>query len=188
MVLVGVVNANSSIEIEEVGIDDIELDEITPRVLERGSFYDIDILLDVEEEIENTRIKMALDSDEEWYTLGDIYFDDLDEGMQNIENSFEIASYVEEGSYDFEIKIQDKYGTLAEQTYPVEIVAKDHDLYIEYIWLESYEILAGEELSAEVFIENYGENDEEDVEIEINVYALDISITDTIDEIEVGEE
>lgn len=96
---------------------------------------------------------------------------------------------MDEDSYKLRIMFTDRNGEELLQNYNLKIDESRHSVEIaDVILYPEKSITAGSALLTTVRVENFGQKDEEDVKVEIEIPALGLSATDYIDDLESNDE
>ncbi|MBI4145198.1 hypothetical protein HY493_03255 [Candidatus Woesearchaeota archaeon] len=99
--------------------------------------------------------------------------------------SLSLPADVDEDSYKLRIMFADRNGQEIFQNYNLKIDEKRHSVAIQDVILyPENSVTAGSALLTTVRVRNYGDKDEQDVKVHIEMAALGLSATDIIDELD----
>ncbi len=183
------------ITLNEVELDDVELrqDQVTRLDVEKNNKYDVDVLIEAQEDIEDMEIKVFVSGFE--YSLTD--------RAEDHKGPFSMEAG-EVRKFSFDIKFSDEFDTdkyllrvLAMDRndvetigrYPITLDVPRHSLKIEdVIFYPETKIGAREALMTSVRLENNGEKTQDDIKVRMYIPDFDLAATTYINEIEAFDE
>ncbi|MEK6822517.1 MAG: hypothetical protein AABY13_01705 [Nanoarchaeota archaeon] len=178
-------------------IDEVQLDDTTvsPNAInrlniERNEEFEVEVRLTAQQDISDVEV--------EAFVSGYEYNDYQDTRISDVTPLFDMESNVtyvkrltlqlpgdaDRDDYKVRIIVSDRNGQELIQNYNLKIDASRHNIVIDDVILNpSSEVRSGSALLATVRVENFGQDDEEDVKVTASIPALGISASDYIDEI-----
>lgn len=182
------------ISVDRVEINDIEITEgQTNRLdLERGMEHEIEVILTPSQNVDDVEIEVFISGFEhnDRLRLADhIGPIDMDANVTYIERLYvKFSDFVDEDDYRLRLIITDRNNDEIVINYPIKVDVARHDLKIVDVLFTPNKVKAGQALLAVVRVENFGERDEDDVKVMINIPEIGVSASDYIEEIEADEE
>jgi uncharacterized membrane protein len=145
-------------------------DEVTISVTLEND-YDSDV------EIADINVEIQSDSDLDWDDDKDV--SDIADGKdRTVEFSFSVDSDIDEEDYDVEIIVegQDENGANHQDSlsFSVNVERKNHEILIRSVTLNPDTVSCEDGFTVNVFVENTGSNDEDEVSIDVENEVLDV--------------
>ncbi len=179
--------------VNEVQIDDITLTSGANRVsLDRNAEYSVEIQFTPQQAIENLELEAFISGYE--YNYDDKISDGTpaDDYDANITYkrtlSIRIPKDVEEDSYKIRVLFSDRDGDTLIKDYNLKLDPVKNAVEIVDIILSQEILEAGNVLTAVIRLANLGEDDEEDIRVELSVPELGLMQVEYIDEIAAEDE
>jgi uncharacterized membrane protein len=102
---------------------------------------------------------------------------------------FNLPQRLDDDKYTLTVRLGDRTGTLATQTFELDITGERHNVLIDdVIFSPAFNVQAGRALLTTVRVENFGEKDEDGVKVAIEIPELNVGDAKFIDEVDDGEE
>lgn len=186
--------AAASVDIEYVEVNGDELSQNTNERLELTEELDIKVRLTATDDVEDIKISAELTgyeyADRNRYDIYDvIVIDDMDANDSTSERlSIEVPKDIDQDSNTLLVRISDNDGTIAEYTAKLNIQGKDNYIDIVRVSFDPAEVEAGRALRTRVRLENLGEEDEEDIFVQVAIPSLGPSMVVSADVDELDEE
>jgi uncharacterized membrane protein len=98
------------------------------------------------------------------------------------------SDLVDEDDYKLRIVVSDRDGDEVFANFPIKIDVERHDLKIVDALFTPSSVQAGQALLGVIRVENFGEQDEEDVKVMVSIPALGVGAADYIEEIDSDDE
>lgn len=183
------------ITLNEVELDDVELrqDQVTRLDVEKNQKYDIDILIEAQEDVDDMEIKVFVSGFE--YSLTERAEDhkgpfDMDAGeVRKFTFEIEFSDEFDTDKYMLRVFAMDRNDAETVGRYPITLDVPRHSLKIEdVIFYPETKIGAREALMTSVRIENNGEKTQDDIKIRMFIPDFDLAATTYINEIEAFDE
>jgi len=180
---------------EEVKMDDVLLrqDQITRLDLEKNQKYDVDVLIEAQEDIDDMEIKVFVSGFE--YSATDRAEDhkgpvSMEAGeARKFTFEIEFSDEFEQDGYQLRIISMDRDDDTSIGNYPIKIDVPRHSLKIEdVIFYPETKVEGGDALITTIRVENNGEKTQEDVKVKLSIPDFETSATTYINEIEAGDE
>lgn len=181
--------------IDSVEVDDVELspNAVNRFDLERNAEYEVEVLVTATEDLEDVEVELKI-SGFEYNDVSPIYatshVKDLDANVTyKFRLTLRLPDEVEEDTYRLRLRITNRDGDATEQYYNLKLDVPRHRVVIEdVIYHPGGSVMAGQGLLVTVRLENQGENEEEDVRVEVRIEDLGVSAVDYIDGIDEEDE
>ena len=180
---------------ERVELDDVLLkqDQVTRLDIEKNQKYDVDVLIEAHEDVDDMEIKVFVSGFE--YSATERAEDnkgpvDMDAGeVRKFTFEIEFSDEFDQDGYQLRIISMDRDDDTTVGHYPIKIDVPRHSLKIEdVIFYPQTKVNGGEALMTSVRVENNGEKTQEDVKVRINIPDFELGATTYINEIEAGDE
>ena len=183
------------ITLNEVELDDVELreDQVTRLDVEKNQKYDIDVLIEAQDDVDDMEIKVFVSGFE--YSLTDRAEDhkgplNMDAGeVRKFTFEIEFSDEFDTDKYMLRVLAMDRNDIETVGRYPITLDVPRHSLKIEdVIFYPETKINAREALMTSVRVENNGEKTQEDVKVRMYIPDFDLAATTYINEIEAFDE
>ncbi len=194
LALVGAVAA-IPVDITRVEIDDHQIDADQTNRLDvvRGEKVEFEVTLEASEDVDDVEVEVFVSGYEHNQnqrladSLGPF---DMDANVTYRKTmSITFPDLVDEDDYKVRVIVTDRNGQEVIENYNVKLDVERHELKIvDALFTPSRHVQAGQALLSIVRVENFGEQDEQDVKVTVAIPALGVSATDYIDEIESEDE
>lgn len=196
------VSANSNLEVQYLKIDGEELDpyNATSYTLEvnRGDVLPIRVAVANADNntIEDVQLTAGIFGYQySQYETQDVIqttktFDLAPLNQRTLDTELTVPVNMENGQYKLRLFVTDKNSNAYVQEYNLNVVGVESEnaVVIKEAYLSpSNEVQAGRALSALVKVENVGQDDLDDITLSVDVPALNIRDTETLDELQAGE-
>ncbi len=181
--------------VEEVEVDGTVIfeNEVNRLDLVRDNVVDVEVLLRATGDVRDVELEVSIKGFEynDFQAIRDAsHVFDLDNGTRKrFRFQVPLSQDVDEDDYKLRLILADRNGDQIFQNYNLKLDVERHLLKVEdVVFSPAGEVQAGQALLAVVRVENQGEQDEDDVRVEVRIPELGVSGVDFIDEIEADEE
>ncbi|MBW3004691.1 hypothetical protein KY310_02580 [Candidatus Woesearchaeota archaeon] len=183
------------ITLNEVQLDEVELtqDQVTRLDVEKNQKYDVDVLIEAQEDIDDMEIKVFVSGFE--YSLTDRAEDhkgpfSMEAGeVRKFEFEIEFSDEFDTDKYLLRVLAMDRNDAETIGRYPITLDVPRNSLKIEdIVFYPETKVTGGQALMTSVRIENNGEKTQEDVKVKLNIPDFDLAATTYINEIEAFDE
>lgn len=175
----------------EVNGDEVETGTGITERLDRGHELEVKVRVEADDDVKDVQVMAVLLGDERFLVSDSSGNFDLDAGERTtLTLRLKVPDVFEADSYFLRVLLAGRTGYTKSYNYPVHLDQQRHHLVIEDVFFSSNggKVKAGRSLLPIVRVNNLGENDEEDVRVEVSIPELGVSAVDFIDEIESDEE
>ncbi len=193
--LLGLVGSVSAIPAEVVWMkingDEVGLAGTENLNLQRGEDLNIKIKVEALEDIEDVQAYARISGYGFANYEGDLVYDSTDtfdmdaDTTQTFELNLEVPTKMEKDDYYLRIYVEGRDGTVAEYDYSIIVKGvADSDAVVikDYMFNPSQTVYAGRALSAQIRVENIGEDDElNDVGVTLSIPELNVAVTEYMD-------
>ena len=187
--------AAASVNVEYVKVNGDELINGTTERLELSEELDIKVRIIATDNVSNIKVSAELTgyeyADRNQYDIYDvIVIDDLDEGDATSRTlTIEVPKDIDQDKNTLEIRFSDNDGTFATYTAKLNIQGLDNFIDIKRVSFDPAEVVAGRALRTRVRLENLGEDNENDLYVQVAIPSLGPSmvVTADVDELEQEE-
>ncbi len=183
------------ITLNEVELDDVELrqDQVTRLNVEKNKKYDVNVLIEAQEDIEDMEIKVFVSGFE--YSLTERAEDhkgpfSMEAGeIRKFTFDIEFSDEFDTDKYLLRVLAMDRNDVETVGRYPITLDVPRHSLKIEdVIFYPETKVQGNQALMTSIRIENNGEKVQEDVKVRIYIPDFDLAATTYINEIEAFDE
>lgn len=183
------------VNITRVEIDDHKIDPDQTNRLDvlRDNRVEFEVTLEASEDVDDVEVEVFVSGFEHNNDLrlsdhvGPFDMDANVTYRKNLQITF--PDLVEEDDYKVRVVVTDRNGQEVVRNYNIKIDVPRHELKIvDAMFSPSRSVQAGQALLTIVRVENFGEQDEDDVKVVASIPALGVSATDYIEEIEAEDE
>ena len=183
------------VTIQEVELDDVLLrqDQVTRLDIEKNQEYEVDVLLEADEDVDDMEIKVFVSGFE--YSLTERAEDhkgpvSMEAGeVRQFTFDIDFSDEFDQDDYLLRVMLIDRNDEETIGRYPIKLDVPRHSLKIEdVIFYPETQINANEALMTSVRIENNGEKTQEDVKVRLYIPDFELAATTYINEIEDGDE
>ncbi len=205
VLIVGLLLASVSVSAENFGSSlgvDITRVEVNDVVVtndqEIRTQFDRGQELEIRVTVQSNLTEVARDVQIEAKIYGDDHFDisdssdtfDIEPGVVYTEKMrLQIPDLVDRDDYKLRILVSDRYSALSIFNYNLQISTEKNKVSIEdVVFTPSNDVQAGRALLATVRLENFGEEREEGLKVELAIPELGVSAVDYIDELDEDDE
>jgi hypothetical protein len=194
LALVGAVAA-IPVQITRVEIDDHKLDHDQTNRLDvlRDNKVEFEVMLEASQDVDDVEVEVfvsGFEHNQELRLSDHVGPFDMDANVTYRKTlSIVFPDLVDEDDYKVRVVVTDRNGDEVFENYNIKMDVERHDLKIvDAIFTPSRRIQAGQALLSVVRVENFGEQDEEDVKAMVSVPELGMSASHYFNEIESGDE
>ncbi len=182
--------ASLPITVDEVEVDGTTLaeDQVNRLSIERSDEFKVKVTFTGTGSHDNVVIQGFI-SGYEHDSVSDMVgpFDIEDDTTYTKTLTLSLPKDIEEDSYKLRIMFSDRNGEEIFLNYNLKVDEKRHSIEVtDVILYPETSITAGSALLTSVRVENFGQRDENDIKVEVEILALGLSATDYIDEVEQG--
>lgn len=181
--------------LEQVKLDGVvlEQDQVTRLDIEKNKKYDVSVLIEAQEDIDDMEIKLfvagfeysATERAEDHY--GPVNMEQDESRKFNME--IEFSDEFEQDGYQLRVFLMNKDDDETIGRYPIKLDVPRNSLKIEdIIFYPETKINGKEALMTSVRIENNGEKTQEDIKVRVSIPDFELAATTYINEIEAGDE
>ncbi|MBW3002036.1 hypothetical protein KY338_02635 [Candidatus Woesearchaeota archaeon] len=183
------------ITLNEVQLDEVELrqDQVTRLDVEKNKRYDVDVLIEAQEDIDDMEIKVFVSGFE--YSLSERAEDhkgpfDMEAGeVRKFEFEIEFSDEFDTDNYLLRVFAMDRNDAETVGRYPITLDVPRNSLKIEdIIFYPETKVKGGQALMTSIRVENNGEKTQEDVKVKLNIPDFELAATTYINEIEAFDE
>jgi hypothetical protein len=183
------------ITFEQVKIDGVELrqDQVTRLDIEKNQNYDVDVLIEAHQDIDDVEIKVFVSGFE--YSLTERAEDhkgpfslEADE-VRKFTFTVDFSDEFDQDDYLLRVMAFDRNDEESVGRYPIKLDVPRHSLKIEdVIFYPETRVESNDALMTSVRVENNGEKTQEDIKVRITIPDLELAASTYINEIEAGDE
>lgn len=183
------------ITLNEVQLDEVQLrqDQVTRLDVEKNRKYDVDVLIEAEEDVDDMEIKVFVSGFE--YSLTDRAEDhkgpfDMEAGeVRKFEFEIEFSDEFDTDKYLLRVFAMDRNDEETIGRYPITLDAPRNSLKVEdVIFYPETKVKGSQALMTSVRIENNGEKTQEDIKVRLTIPDFELAATTYINEIEAFDE
>lgn len=175
----------------EVNGDEVETGTGITERIDRGQEIEVKVRVEAAEDAHDLQVMAILFGDERFLVSDASGNFDLDANERTtVTLRLQVPEVFEADNYFLRVILAGRTGFTKSYNYAVHMDQQRHQLVIEDVFFSSNggKARAGRSLLPIVRVNNLGEEDEEDVRVEVSIPDLGISAVDFIDEIEADEE
>ncbi len=183
--------ADLNADILSVEVDGVELDstsEINRLDLERGNDFEVKVIIEANENYNNTQIEVSL------YGVHNERINDITStfdmvgGISYVKRlSLELPDRMDQDNYQLKVRVEGREDSFS-ATYNLSINTARNDVVIkDTVFSPGEEVKQGRALLTTVRVKNMGEKDEEGVKVTFSIPSLGLSESDYIDELDAGD-
>ncbi len=175
----------------EVNGDEVETGTGLTERIDRGQELDVKVRVEAQGDVRDVQVMAILVGDERFLVSDYSGNFDLDANERSTVNlRLKVPDVFEADEYFLRVLLVGRMGFTKSYNYPIHMDQQRHHLVIEDVFFSSNsgKVKAGRSLLPIVRVNNLGEDDEEDVRVEVSIPELGVQAVDFIDEIEADEE
>lgn len=174
----------------EINDQELEVGEDGERIaIEEGATLEIEVGLEALDDVEDVQVTAEISgyeyADYEPLMATSHLFDLTEDTFKTVSLDIELPVQLDKDEYYLRIRVTDKNSDTMEQIVRLYIEPSRHGVEITDVFFSpGDEVQSGRSLLTTVVLQNYGDNDEEDVKISVSIPELGVSATDYIEILE----
>ncbi len=194
--LSGIVHAQLQVTIERVDIEDIQVLPAPGQNLldiERGKDVDVRVKLSARTQLKDVEVH-AFISGYEYSDVAPVYDAtptfDMDSNVSYVKHlKLRLSRLVKEDAYKLRILVSDRFNSEVIQNFDLKIDVPRHSVdLVDVIMTPQGKIQAGRALLVSVRAENFGQNEEEDLRVQVSIPDLGATAVDYINKVKTDKQ
>lgn len=159
--------------------------------VEEGSTIEVKIGLEADADVDDIMVEAEISGYEysDYQALEDTttLFDMTSGTSKSVSLDIELPVQLDKDEYFLRLRVTDKNSDTMSEIVRLHIEPNRHGVNVaDVVFSPGSEVEAGRSLLTTVLLQNFGDNDEEDVKVEVSIDALGVSATDYVDLFEIN--